>query len=198
MPVADQTEVRNDLDNFSGRLRSVLDRAMVDWEAMPNKAWLHYPRDRAVIIFSYIARHALVEFNDDPDVYVIAEPQTVKFLFRDSVLLRFKKGNARGVGSNIQTQATLEFIDPQLAFGGLPDVHKVEVVYQLNILGTAYAEVSAVARDRRTRIWAYPLTDRPSAEVIPLPPRVPPTLAPPSVTPKRSADPESADNQPAE
>jgi len=139
---------------------------------------------KANIIFAFIARRALEEFSGDPDVHVMHEPQTVKFLFRDSVLVRFKKGNARGVGSNIQTQAVLQYIDPQSSFAGLPDVHRVEVVYQLNILGTGFAEVAVVARDRRTRIWAYPLTGRPTAEIIPLPPRTPPVLTPPVVTPK--------------
>lgn len=197
MPIANREEVEQTLEGFTVRLRKVLDQAMVDWEATPNKGWFIWPRVRANIIFSYIVRRALEEFGDDPDVHVINEPQTAKFLFRDSVLVRFKKGNARGVGSNIVTQTVLKFVDPQLAFSGLPDVHRVEVVYQLNILGTGYAEVAVVARDRRERIWSYPLTGRPSAEVIPLPPRTPPVLTPPTVTPKAPAEEKSSD-KPAE
>lgn len=184
MAVAVREEVEAILAGFTGRLRAVLDRAMEDWEAQPNKGWFIWPRVHANIIFSFIIRRALEEFSDDSDVHIISEAQTVKLLFRDSVLVRFKKGNARGVGSNILTQSVLEFIDPQLAFAGLPDVHRVEIVYQLDILGTGYAEVAVVARDRRTRVWAYPLSSKPSAEVIPLPDRVTPVLTPPAVTPK--------------
>jgi hypothetical protein len=194
MPIANQAEVEQTLEGFTVRLRKVLDQAMVDWEGTPNKAWFIWPRVRANMIFSYIVRRALEEFGEDPDVHIINEPQTAKFLFRDAVLVRFKKGNARGVGANIVTQTVLEFIDPQLAFEGLPDVHRVEVVYQLNILGTGYAEVAVVARDRRARIWAYPLTGRPSAEIIPLPPRTPPVLTPPAVTPKAPAEEKSSDD----
>lgn len=185
MPVAVREEVEAVLDNFTIRLRGVLDRAMEDWSAYPNKAWLMFARDRSNIIFSYIIRHAVEEFDGDQDIHVLREPQTVKFLFRDSVLVRFKKGNAKGVGSNIETQAVLEFIDPQLSFSGLPSVNRVEVVYQLDVIGSRYAEVSVVARDRNSRIWAYPLTAKPSAEIIPLPPRVPPVLLPPTVTLKK-------------
>lgn len=199
MTVANRNDVEQTLEAFTGRLRAVLDRAMDDWEEMPNKGWFIWPRVRANILFSYIARRALEEFNGDPDVHTITEPQTVKFLFRNSVLVRFKKGNANGVGSNIETQTVLSFIDPQLAFVGLPDVHRVEVIYQLNILGTGYAEVAVVARDRRARIWSYPLTGRPAAEIISIPTRAPAiVLTPPAVTPKAPAEKKAPGSKPAE
>lgn len=198
MPVAIREEVEAVLDNFAGRLRAVLDRAMKEWEAQPNKEKFIWPRVRANILFSFICDEALKEFDEDPDVHVIAEAQTVKFLFRDSVLVRFKKGNARGVGSNIMTQAVLEFIDPQLAFAGLPDVHRVEVVYQLDVLATGYAEVAVVARDKRARVWAYPLNGKPSADIVALPPRVPPVLTPPVVKPKIVPATQASDDSSAE
>ena len=198
MAIADQVQVEAALDGFTVRLRAVLDRAMEDWQAMPNKPWFFYPRDKSNFIFSQIARHALAEFEGDSDVHVVREPQTVKFLFLDRVLARFKKGNARGVGSNIETQAVLDFIDPQGSFAGLPDVHRVEIVYQLNILGTGFAEVAVVARNQRTRVWAYPLTGRPSADIIPMPTRTPPILTPPVVTAKPPADEKTDEEKPAE
>lgn len=198
MPIAIQSEVEPALAGFVVRLRAVLDRAMEDWKATPNKAWFLHPRTRSGFIFDLVARHALAEFDGDSDVHIIREPQTVKFLFLNSVLARFKKGNARGVGCNIETQAVLDFIDPQLSFSGLPDVHRVEIVYQPDALWTGFAEVAIVARDKSTRVWAYPLTGKPSAEIIPMPIRVPPVLTPPVITPKRPADDESAGDTPAE
>lgn len=197
MAIAVQSEVEAALDGFVARLRAVLDRAMEDWQATPNKGWFIHARTRSTFIFDLIARHALAEFDGDSDVHVIREAQTVKFLFLDRVLTRFKKGNARGVGSNIETQAVMDFVDPQGSFAGLPDVHRVEIVYQLNLLGTGFAEVAVVARNKRTRVWAYPLTNRPSADIIPLPIRTPPVLTPPQVLPKNRADKE-ADDKPAE
>ncbi len=197
MPIADKSEVEATLESFTVRLRSVLDRAMEDWAAVPQKSWFIHARTRSNIIFDLIARHAQSEFDEDSDVHIIREPQTVKFLFLGRVLARFKKGNAKGVGSNIETQAVMDFIDPQGSFAGLPDVHRVEIVYQLNILGTGYAEVAVVARDQRTRVWAYPLTGRPSAEIIPLPMRTTVVLTPPVVTPKPRAD-EAVEEKPAE
>lgn len=186
MPIAVQAQVEPILAEFAPRLREVLDRAMEDWLATPARGQFLYARTRANIIFDHIIRHALLEFDGDgaSSVKALRESQSVKFLFQNSVVARFKKGNTRGVGSNIETQAVLDYVDPQSAFAGLPEIHKVEIVYQLNILGTDFAEVAVVARDRRTRIWAYPLTSRPSADIIPLPPRPAPILEPPVVTPK--------------
>jgi hypothetical protein len=198
VPIAVQSEVEPVLGVFAKRLRAVLDRAMEDWLAIPNRGQFVYPRTRANIIFDHIIRHALIEFDGDGEntVKALPEPQSVKFLFQSSVVARFKKGNARGVGANIETQAVLDYIDPQASFDGLPSIHRVEIVYQLNILGTGYAEVAVVARDKRTRIWSYPLTGRPSADIIPITPRTPPVLTPPAVTPKPRADEKSDEENP--
>ncbi len=190
MPIAVQAEVEPIMDAFAVRLRAVLDRAMEDWLALPRRSEIIYARTRANHIFDRIIHHALLEFDGDGanTVKALKESQTVKFLFRDSVVARFKKGNARGVGANIETQTVLDFIDPQASFAGLPDIHRVEIVYQLNFLATDYAEVAVVARDRRTRVWSFPLNARPSAEIIPLPTRPSPVLSPPAVTPKAPAE----------
>jgi len=197
MPIANREKVEPIIGVFSERLRAVLDRAMEDWLAIPDRSRFRYPRTRANIIFDRIISHALAEFDGDGDstVKAIQESQSVKFLFHDTVVARFKKGNARGVGANIETQAVLDFIDPQGSFAGLPEIQRVEIVYQLNFLGTGYAEVSVVARDKRARIWAYPLTSTPSAEIIPLPPRPAPVLTPPVVTPKATPE-ERTEDQP--
>src|SRR5436190_18220628 len=109
---------------------------MDDWLQMPGRGQFMYSRTGANIIFDHIIRHALLEFNGDGagTVKALPEAQTVKFLFHNSVVARFKRGNGRGVGSNIETQAVLNYVDPQGSFGGLPEIHRVEIVYRLDIL----------------------------------------------------------------
>tara|TARA_R110001599_G_scaffold6485_1_gene31783 strand:- start:3975 stop:4577 length:603 start_codon:yes stop_codon:yes gene_type:complete len=186
MSIAIQEEVEPIIASFAARLRAVLDRAMSDWLEMPDRGRFIYPRTRANIIFDDIVRHALIEFDGDgdEDVKALHEPQSVKFMFKNSVVARFKKGNDNGVGSNIETNAVMDFIDPQSSFGGLPEIHRVEIVYMLNVLATDYAEVEVVARDMDRRVWAFPLVGKPSAEIVPLPTRTPPVLTVPVVTPK--------------
>ncbi len=123
----------------------------------------------------------------------MTEKQTVKFLFKDQVFTRFKKGNDKGVGSNIETQAVLDFIDPnRLIPGLLPDILRVEFCYGIDALGLTLSEVAVVARDRNRRIWAYEL-DRavPSADILPLPTRSPDD-APPKVFPRKPGAAEDA------
>lgn len=186
MPVPIENDVKRILDDFERRLRGVVDRAWGDWLALPDRGrFVFVARVRAVLVFDAIARHALTEFDGDPNIRVIVMGrQTVHFLFKDTVLVRFKKGNAKGVGSNIETQAVLNFIDPQGVIPGLvPEILKVEICYTPDPLGVDLEEVAVVARDRRQRLWSYPI-HRPSAPVAEIPPRAP-DHTPPAVVPRQ-------------
>lgn len=192
MPVPNKDVVKSVLADFHERLRLVVEGAWDEWNEFPGRGKLIFPaRARAVLIFDYIARRALEHFDGDRNIHVIVKKQTIQFLFNDRVLLRFKKGNANGVGSNIRTQAVLDFIDPNRHIPGLiPEIMKVEVCYALDDLGLRLEEVAVVARDSTSRLWAYPLgRNVPSADVVSLPPRVPDST-PPAVLPRRQPRPE--------
>lgn len=91
------------------------------------------------------------------------------------MLLRFKKANSKGIGSNIETQAVLEFVDPQLTIPNmLPDIYKVEVCYILDKLATKMDMVAVTKRDRRRKIWSYPIIVDAGDNVVLLP-ILPPT-----------------------
>lgn len=186
MAAADQSAVKAILEEFHIRLRQVVDQAWEELRAFPSGKLVFPARARAVLMFDYIARKALEEFAGDPNIRVIVKNQTVQFLFKNQVLLRFKKGNPNGVGSNISTQAVLDFIDPNRVIPGLlPDLFKVECCYAPDRLGIGLQEVAVVARNRTARIWAYTL-DRPAEAggVVPLPTRAP-DGTPPAVLPRQ-------------
>ena len=186
MAIADRELVEQTLERFEQRVLDVLDRAMSDWLATPGRALLLYSRTRANVIFDHIARHAMAEFAGEADreVRIMKESQSVKFLFGQRVVVRFKKAAARGVGRNITTQRVLDFVEPQGRLPEVPEAERVEIVYAIDGLGTGYEDVSVVARDRRARIWFYALEDR-SGSVVAMPAPTPPELVPPLVTPKR-------------
>jgi hypothetical protein len=167
-----------------------------NWQEFPNKGrYVFLPRLRAVVVFDNIARHAQAEFAGDRNIYVDIKKQTVHFLFRNQVLVRFKKGNSKGVGSNIETQTVLDFVDPQRTIPGLvPEIMKVEVCYRHDDLGILLDQVEVVARDRHKRIWAYPI-DRaaPAAEIVSLPLRTPDTT-PPAVVQREPTPEEKSDD----
>jgi hypothetical protein len=195
MPVPDQDEVKAILVRFETRIRSVVDQAWREWQDFPFRGRFIFPRRaRAVIVFDFIARIAVAEFDGDPDVRVDVKKQTVHFLFRDQVFLRFKKGNEKGVGSNIRTQEVLNFIDPQGVIPGLiPEIMKIEIVYTPDKIGIGLQEVAVVARGLQKRIWSYPL-DQPSAAIEPIPTR-PPDVTPPAVVPRQPVPEEKPSDQ---
>ena len=144
---------------------------------MPDRGrFVFLPRVRAVLVFDFIAKHALAEFDLDPHIHVLLKgQQTVHFLFRNAVLVRFKKGNTKGIGSNVETQAALSFIDPQGVIPGLvPEIMKIEICYTPDVLGLTLDEVAVVARSRHKRVWAYPIDrKKQTADVVELPLRTP-------------------------
>lgn len=195
MPIPKQEDVQELLRDFEQRIRRVVDQAWHEWQEFPNKGkYVFLPRMRAVVVFDAIARLSQHEFAGDANINVIVKKQTVQFLFHKQVLVRFKKGNSNGVGSNIETQAVLDFVDPQRTIPGLvPDIMKVEVCYRPDELGIVLDEVAVVARDRYKRIWSCPL-DRatPTAGITTLPPRAPDTT-PPTVVPRQPVPDEKTD-----
>jgi hypothetical protein len=164
-------DVREILSDFELRMRSVIESAWKEWLEVPNRARFS-ARSRASMVFDFIKTGALVEFNGDPNIRAIVKGQTVHFLFRDRTLVRFKKANSAGIGSNIETQAVIQFVDPKLTIPGLlPEIYRVEVCYHLNKLATEIETLAVTARDRGRKIWSYPLQRPASGEIVPLPPR---------------------------
>lgn len=181
-------DVRPFVRDFELRIRKVLEAAWDEWMEIPNRGRLS-PRSRASIVFDFIRAGAISEFDDDPNVMVILKGQTVHFLFENRVLLRFKKANDSGLGSNIETQAVLEFIDPQLELPGmLPEIHRVEVCYHLDELATRMDLITVTARRRDFRLWSYELECPPSADIVQIPPSLDGDTPPPQIrvrTPKQ-------------
>jgi hypothetical protein len=178
------------LADFEPRLRKAIEAGWADWMKTPNKALFIFPRTRSNAVFDHIARHAMAEFENDSDVRVVKEKQTVKFLFKGQVFLRIKKANSAGLGQNIQTQQVLAFISPQAEIPGLlKDVFKIEICYKLDNLATKMERIVVTARSMNRKLWAYELRGRgEGAEVVPFPSKGPSDLAPPTVSirkPKR-------------
>jgi hypothetical protein len=170
LPIPRPDDVKAILNDFHARIRSIIDDAWKEWLDIPWRGKLVFTkRARAMLVFDFVVRRAREAFDGDPNIRVIVKHQTVKFLFKDKLLIRFKKSSEKGIGSNIMTQAVLDFVDPQRTIPDLVfDIMKVEVCYRPDELGISLEEVAVVARTEHARIWAYPL-DRAGGTVVPLP-----------------------------
>lgn len=171
MSIPSEPVVKSLISDFELRIRAILEGAWEDWLEEPRKG-IKSARSRASIVFDFIKHRAVAEFDGDPHIRAIPRGQTIQFLFKDQVLVRFKKANAAGVGSNIETTAVLRFVDPQLLIPDLlPEILRVEICYHLDALGTKMETLAVSARDRKRRIWAYELARPEAAAVLPLPPK---------------------------
>ena len=168
---ADENVVRQVLRSYEGAIFNVVHGAWSDWRELPLGGRLLFPgRTRACLVHDFMVQRAIAAWAGDSAVRVIRRDETAKFVIADQVVLRFKKADAiGGLGSNIPTQASLEFTEQQYELPGMPDVHKVEVVYALNRLQTQIDRVVVVARDGEVLIWEYAIAPKTTAEIIPLP-----------------------------
>ena len=115
----------------------------------------------------------LPAFDGTSGVYVIDSHATFGFLIDDRVFFRFKKGDANGLSTNVRTQLALAFHNHDQDLPGLlPEVERVEVVYQLNRLETQIIDIIVVARNGDIVVWTYSLLDT-VASGMPLPMPVP-------------------------
>jgi len=154
----DQDEVRAILGEYEERLERALRAAWDDWLSVPQRSRFR-ARTRANLVFDFICLRINEEFDGVAGVRIINSSATMKLLFRDRLLIRFKKANRYGLGANIQTQMVLSFINPQLRFPGFDDVIRVEVCYHLDDLATRVIALAVTARERFRLLWSYELAE---------------------------------------
>ena len=178
MPTPVKAEVQATLADFHPRIRAVIEQAWREWRevadfmAKQSIGPTLYPRTVANFIFDGIARHAIREFASDPSINVDIETQTLKLFFKGAVYARFKKGAEDRLGQNIQTQAVINFIDPEYELPGLPpETARVEFIWVANELQTCLEKVLVVARNNDVRLWEYEIEPlaKESAEVLHFP-----------------------------
>lgn len=170
-----ENDVREALSPYHSRLRRVVTNAYNEWldiaryRASKGYGPVLYSRTIANDVFDAIARHAKSEFASDKFVLIRNESQTVKFIFEGKVIVRFKKADEYGLGTNILTQAILDYIDPQQMLPGFPpEAAKVEVVWTANDIGTEIDAVTVVARDNLGVLWSYAIEDVATPENVTL------------------------------
>ena len=149
MSIASKNEVQLILtSDRETRIKKAHGLAWQDWSTNPDRPKLgRYLRNRAALFFTYLTERLLAEFKEDPQARFIFEQETFKLVIEEKLVIRFKKSNRNGVGSNIGTQAELDFCDPQTELPGFPGLQKLEIVYGLNVTQTAIDQITVLARN---------------------------------------------------
>ena len=168
MPIPPREIVQPIIEKHREPILATVLGAWHDWLASPHPGTWRCKRSRANFVWEQIIERAHLAFDGMPGVRIIDGQETFKFLFDDRVLFRFKKGDEVGLTANVPTQLALAFHDHDQDLLGLPKVHRVEIVYQLNRLETDVVDVIVVARDEDIVAWSYSLLDA-GEVVLPLP-----------------------------
>ncbi len=161
-----QDEVRTALTPYHSRIRLVVERGYKEWKTVDafrktaDFGSMLYDRSVANYVFDAIARNAQALFSGDKTIRVRPETQTIKFIFGGKVIARFKKADDGNMGSNVPTQAIMDYLDPQQMLPGFPAAAaKVEIVWAANDIGTEIAKITVVARRGNTMLWSYHIDD---------------------------------------
>lgn len=168
MPIPNQAVVRPIIDEIRDEIVSAIHEAWADWMASDYVAVWRCKRSRANFVWEQIIDRAQAALLSLDGVHIIEATETMKFLIHDQVLFRFKKADDAGRTANVATQMAMAFHDHDQDLFGMPEVQRVEVVYKLNKLETAIADICVVARDGDAVTWEYSLLDADDV-VAPLP-----------------------------
>jgi hypothetical protein len=168
-----QSDVQAHIDPLADEIMRIIHGAWQDWQSSPYPAVWRAKRSRANFVWEQMIERAEGAFNDVAEIRILAKNETCQFLVNGTVLFRLKKGDDNGLSSNIPTQLALKFHDHQENLFGLPDVQRVDIVYQLNELETEIRDILVVARDEDSVVWSYSILDRAAnVERLPMePPR---------------------------
>lgn len=153
-------EVRAVLEKHEERLANIVLSSWGDWRTSPCAGVWRTKRGAAVFMWEQMIVRAHEEFDGVAGVHIIEGDETFKFLVDNRVLFRFKKADEAGLSANTPTQMALAFHDHETNLFGLPEVMRVEVVYQLNRLETAVDDILVVCRDGNRVAWTYSVLNR--------------------------------------
>ena len=187
MMAISESFVKSRLSAYEPRIRAVIDSAWSDFLSAHIRHKFLYSRTRANIVFDLIAGRILAEFYEDKNVRVLQKDESIKILIEDALLVRIKKANESGLGSNVPTQSVMAFVTQEPDIPGLlPDIYKVEICYFEDMTGAEIASVKVTARDNDKILWSYEIgrgADS-GAEIIPFP-SGPIDETPPEIEPRK-------------
>ena len=158
-------EVKEALSPYLDRIKQVVTNGYKEWRTVEDFRLAAgfgptlYPRTIANSVFDAIARNSRGAFGGDRNIRIHYETQTIKCIFDNTVIARFKKGDDGHLGQNIPTQAVMDYLDPQHTLPGFPPAAKVEIMWKADDLGTAIEEVTVAARDGKHLLWSYRIED---------------------------------------
>ncbi|GEM_PF-3455230 len=171
-----KTEAEQLLNPYADRLLKVFNLAWADWLVRIKNNPSCCKRGRSNFIWDQIIHHAKSEFGLEPDhqfaIYPYNNNQTYNFIIQQKLVFRIKKGKTSRKSSNIPTNMSLGFHDPNESLPEIGLLPRIEIQYELDKLESSIIDVVAVARDRHVIAWDLSLKYRGNTE-LPINPTIP-------------------------
>ncbi|MFW2034123.1 hypothetical protein [Acinetobacter junii] len=164
-----KSKAENLLSPYSDRLLKVFDLAWNDWLKRIDDNTSCCKRGRSNFIWDQIIHHAKNEFGLEPDhkfaIYPYNNDQTYNFIIEQKLVFRIKKGKSSRKSSNVPTNMSKGFHDPNESLPEIGLLPRIEIQYQLDKLESSIIDVVAVARDKSMIVWESSLKYRGNDEL---------------------------------
>jgi hypothetical protein len=171
-----KTDAEQLLSPYSDRILNMFDLAWQDWLKRIQENPSCCKRGRSNFIWDQIIHHAKNEFGFEPDhkfaIYPYNNNQTYNFIVEQQLVFRIKKGKSTRKSSNIPTNMSKGFHDPNESLPEIGLLPRIEIQYELDKLESSIIDVVAVARNKDAVIWQMSLKYRANDE-LPIFPTIP-------------------------
>lgn len=164
-----KNNAENLLSPYSNRILNVFDLAWKDWLKRINDNPSCCKRGRSNFIWDQVIHHAKNEFGLEPDhkfaIFPYNNSQTYNFIVEQKLVFRIKKGKPSRRSSNIPTNMSKGFHDPNEPLPEIGLLPRIEIQYQLDRFESSIIDVVAVARDKNIVVWESSLKYRSNDEL---------------------------------
>lgn len=164
------------LSPYTDRILNVFDLAWNDWLKRIKENPSCCKRGRSNFIWDQIIHHAKNEFGFEPDhkfaIFPYNNSQTYNFIVEQQLVFRIKKGKNTRKSSNIPTNMSKGFHDPNESLPEIGLLPRIEIQYELDKLESSIIDIVAVARNRNLVAWETSLKYRGNDE-LPIFPAIP-------------------------
>jgi hypothetical protein len=191
MAAAIESDVRSVLTSMrEDKIQRAYRKAWNDWWSSPDRPKLsRWDRTRANFLFECMVTRLKDEFADDSGARFLFYGETFKLIFDNHVIARFKKAGIDGMGSNVLTQAQMNWGDQQQDLPGFNGIQKIEIDYMVDVTGTEISQIIVLARNGKKKLWEYEIgPSEGGATLLPLYQPTRPVTPVESMVKERTAD----------
>ena len=122
MALDDEKAVRAILAKYETTIFQIVGGAWDEWRALQLGGRLQFlARSRACLVYDFIVQRAIAAFADDPTVRVLSGDETAKFVFSDTVVVRFQESEWQRFRVEYQHSSHLRFCRSRTRIAGFAE-----------------------------------------------------------------------------